>query len=70
MGNVKPLFIKRSAQELVEKYPEQVGKDFEANKKFLSQLDPNITKSLRNKIAGFAVALIKKQEHFEELGAE
>jgi len=70
MGNVKPLFIKRTAQELLDMYPDQLGKDFESNKKVLRQIDPKITKALRNKIAGFVVALIKKQEHFEELGAE
>jgi len=67
---VKPLFIKRTAQELIERYPEQLGKDFELNKKIIRQIDPKISKALRNKIAGFIVALIKKQEHFEELGSE
>ena len=67
---MKPLFIKRTAQELIERYPEQLGKDFELNKKIIRQIDPKISKALRNKIAGFIVALIKKQEHFEELGSE
>lgn len=70
MGNVKPLFIKRTAQDLIDMYPDQLGKDFGVNKKFISQVDPRVTKTLRNKIAGFVVALIKKKEHFEELGAE
>ena len=70
MGNVKPLFIKRTAQDLIDMYPDRLGKDFEVNKKFISQVDPKSTKTLRNKIAGVIVALIKKQEHFEELGAE
>ncbi len=68
MGNVKPLFVKRTAQELLERHPQKLGKNFEENKKFIKKIDPKATKSLRNKVAGFVVALIKKKEHFEELG--
>lgn len=53
MGNIRPTFIKRSAIEILKKYPDQFNDDFQHNKEVLNKLAeiPSIT--LRNKVAGY-----------------
>jgi small subunit ribosomal protein S17e len=53
MGNIRPTFIKRSAIEILKKYPDQFNDDFEHNKQMLSKVASIESKSLRNKVAGY-----------------
>ncbi|HVL87795.1 MAG TPA: 30S ribosomal protein S17e [Candidatus Thermoplasmatota archaeon] len=53
MGNIRPTYIKRIAAELLQKFPEHFGNDFEANKKQVSELTDLESKSMRNRVAGY-----------------
>ena len=56
MGKVRILLIKRVARKMVEQYPDKFSKDFDQNKKSLVEL--NLTRRLRNRIAGYISALM------------
>jgi small subunit ribosomal protein S17e len=56
MGKVRILLIKRVAKKMVEQYPDRFSKDFDQNKKSLEEL--NLTRRLRNRIAGYISALM------------
>ncbi len=52
MGNVRPNFIKRIAEEMIKENKDVFTGDFEKNKKILNELDVLDSKGLRNRIAG------------------
>ena len=60
MGRVRTKTVKRGAKVLLEKYYQRLTNDFHTNKKILSEVAQVPTKSLRNKIAGFATHLMKR----------
>ena len=60
MGRVRTKAVKRGAKALLEKYYQRLTNDFHTNKKILSEVAEVPTKSLRNKIAGFATHLMKR----------
>ena len=60
MGRVKTRNIKRTAEELVERYPDEFSEDFVENKKKVNEYTTVQTKSVRNKIAGHIVATKSK----------
>jgi small subunit ribosomal protein S17e len=60
MGRVKTKNVKRTAEQLVEQYPDDFSEDFNANKKRVAELTTAQTKPLRNKIAGYTVALKRR----------
>jgi small subunit ribosomal protein S17e len=51
--------IKRISLELIEKYPYSFGTDFEPNKQFLKQVGLDVSKKLRNKLAGYVTTILK-----------
>ncbi|MFO8050238.1 MAG: 30S ribosomal protein S17e [Thermoplasmatota archaeon] len=53
MGNIRPTFIKRSAIEILKKYPDQFNEDFQNNKEVLNKLAEIHSVTLRNKVAGY-----------------
>lgn len=53
MGNIRPTFIKRSAIEVLKRYPDQFTDDFDENKVMLDRIADIQSKSLRNKVAGY-----------------
>ena len=53
MGNIRQTYIKRVAIELVTKYPDEFGADFEANKKKVDEMTDVTSKTNRNRIAGY-----------------
>lgn len=59
MGKVRPIFIKRTARELLEKYKDKFKPDFEHNKRVVQELTNIRSKRMRNKIAGYITRLIK-----------
>jgi ribosomal protein S17E len=63
MGRVKQLMVKKAARELHESVPE-LSDNFEHNKKLLKNVMH--FKSVRNKVAGGIVALIKKERLKEQ----
>jgi small subunit ribosomal protein S17e len=58
MGKVRTKMIKRTARELLEKYPDVFIWDFEHNKKAVSKLVSVKSKRVRNQIAGYITHLI------------
>lgn len=59
MGKVRTKLVKRTARELLEKYPELFTSDFNQNKALVSKLINTSSKKLRNQIAGYITHLNK-----------
>jgi small subunit ribosomal protein S17e len=53
--------IKRISAELLQKYPDKFGLDFNTNKNVLSELAIVRSKVLRNELAGYITAHLRKQ---------
>jgi small subunit ribosomal protein S17e len=53
MGNIRPKFIKRSAIEMLKKYPEHFNDDFDHNTQIVSKVAEIYSTSLRNRVAGY-----------------
>jgi len=51
--------IKRISIELIDRYPYSFGTDFEPNKQFLKQVGLDVSKKLRNKVAGYVTTIVK-----------
>jgi len=62
LGQVKNVFIKHLAKDLIEKYPDKFTKDFEKNKEELDKLIRLESKKVRNKVAGYLVHMMSKKE--------
>lgn len=60
MGRIRTKWVKNMSKEFIKIYPEKFNTDFENNKKVLNGLDFVMDKSIRNKVAGYIVTLIKK----------
>jgi small subunit ribosomal protein S17e len=50
--------VKRTARELVEKFPDKFTTDFEANKKLVKSLTNISSTKLRNRVAGYTTRLV------------
>jgi small subunit ribosomal protein S17e len=57
MGRVKTKNIKRTAEKLIEEYPDEFSEDFNENKIKVNKFTTVQSKTVRNKIAGYTVAL-------------
>ncbi len=53
--------IKRISSELLERYPDKFGLDFNANKNIISEVAIIRSKVLRNELAGYITAHLRKQ---------
>jgi small subunit ribosomal protein S17e len=53
--------IKRISTELLQKHPDKFGLEFDANKKSLNDLAVVRSKVLRNELAGYITAHLRKQ---------
>ena len=62
MGKAVPKGIKSRARILLNEFPNDLGEDFEKNKKFVDSLKLPLYKISRNKIAGFIVRKVKKEK--------
>lgn len=71
MGKVRTRKVKVYAKEIFEKYPDQVTISFEENKKIVGiLLKGQVSKKLRNRVAGYLTALTKKLEQKRREGIE
>ena len=59
MGKVRTEMIKRLSLELIEKYEYSFKPEFEPNKQFLREIGLDVSKKLRNKIAGYVTTVVK-----------
>ena len=61
MGRVRTHDIKKVSRELLERYPEKLGTDFNENKLVVSEVKVAGSKRIRNKIAGYIATLAKRR---------
>lgn len=57
--------IKRISSEVLQKYPDRFGVEFESNKKVVNEVAVVRSKVLRNEIAGYITSHIRKQQAAE-----
>jgi len=69
LGKVRTSLVKRTARELLAKYPDLFTEDFQHNKKAVSQLTAWGSKKLRNQVAGYVTSLVKLQKKRQQLRA-
>ncbi len=62
MGKVRSTLIKRTAREMVEKFPERFKRDFSHNKKVLEQLLVFPSKRMLNMVAGYVTRVVRGEE--------
>jgi len=60
MGRIRPTYIKRVAIELLKKYPEEFGTEFEHNKLKVGELTDVKYVGMRNRIAGYVTCYRKR----------
>jgi len=62
LGKVRTELVKRVSSELVDKYPRSFSQEFEQNKQFLKEIGLDVSKKLRNRIAGYITGIIKIEQ--------
>jgi small subunit ribosomal protein S17e len=62
LGNVRTDQVKRTARELVRRFPDKFSADFEENKHLVNQLVSGITTKIRNQIAGYITRHLAGEE--------
>jgi small subunit ribosomal protein S17e len=72
VGNVYTKDIKRVAQELYEKFKDQVTADFYSNKKLVDMYIDVQSKKVKNRIAGYLTrfAKLSKEQSTKEVAEE
>jgi small subunit ribosomal protein S17e len=59
---IKPAYVKKTANLLMERYPDAFGDDFEHNKELVEELTNIESKSVRNRIAGYVTHKKRPQQ--------
>ncbi len=62
MGRVRPTYIKRTARDLLEQFPDKFSSVYEKNLAVISDLASISSKSLRNRVAGYITTLVRQKE--------
>ena len=76
MGNVRTEQIKRTAKELIKRFPDKFSNDFENNKHLVNSLVQGGTPKVLNQIAGYITRFVAaeqrqlREETFEEVETE
>ena len=68
MGNVRTEQIKRTAKELMSRFPDKFTRDFENNKHMVASLVQGGPTKVRNQIAGYITRTLASE--IEETGEE
>ncbi len=66
MGKVRTKVVKRTAKEMLEKFPNKFTTNFEENKQVLMEVAEIPSKRLRNRIAGYITRLVKQRKRVEQ----
>jgi small subunit ribosomal protein S17e len=53
---IKPAYVKKTANTLMEEYPDAFAPEFEHNKELVMELTNVESKSVRNRIAGYVTS--------------
>ncbi len=62
MGSVRSKYIKRAAQEFIDKYPGKFTRDFTENTKVLDGIMKMESKTTRNRVAGYITTIMGHPE--------
>jgi ribosomal protein S17E len=63
MGKVRTRKVKVLAKEILERHPSEISRSFEENKVLAGKLlKGQVSKKLRNRVAGYLTALAKRLE--------
>ncbi|MEM5799749.1 MAG: 30S ribosomal protein S17e [Candidatus Aenigmatarchaeota archaeon] len=62
MGNIRTTQIKNVSEKLVKMFPDKFSKNFEENKKIVSNFLHIKSKDVRNKIAGYITHIVEKKQ--------
>ena len=62
MGNVRTEQIKRTAKELIKRFPDKFSGNFENNKQMVGVLTQGTTIKIRNQIAGYITRFFASTE--------
>ena len=62
MGSVRTEQIKRTAKELIKRFPDKFSHDFESNKHMVATLVQGGTPKVRNQIAGYITRYLAAEE--------
>jgi small subunit ribosomal protein S17e len=57
LGKVRTEIVKRTARDMLQRYPDKFTTDFEVNKKVMSEVFELDQKRLRNRVAGYTTRL-------------
>jgi small subunit ribosomal protein S17e len=68
LGNVRTDQVKRTARELVRRFPDKFSDNFEENKLLVGKLVQGPSRKVRNQIAGYIARYLAGQE--EEISEE
>jgi small subunit ribosomal protein S17e len=66
LGNVRTDQVKRTARELVRRFPSKFTANFDENKRLVSLLLEGATTKIRNQIAGYITRYLASEEIEEE----
>ena len=66
MGKVRTEMVKRISLELLNRYEKSLSTEFEQNKQFLNEIELDVSKKLRNRIAGYITRLVKIEQFVSE----
>jgi len=61
MGRVRQTYIKRTARNLLERYPGKFSTNYGENRRVLGELTNIGSKPLRNRVAGYIATLLKQK---------
>jgi len=71
LGNVRTEQIKRTAKELIKRFPDKFSNDFEKNKHLVNSLVQGGTPKVLNQIAGYITRFVAaEQKQLQEETAE
>lgn len=62
MGKVRTEIVKRISIELVDRYERSFATEFEQNKQFLNEIGLDVSKKMRNRIAGYITSIMKIEQ--------
>jgi small subunit ribosomal protein S17e len=65
MGKVRTEMVKRISLDLIDMYQYSFLPEFEPNKQFLKEIGLDVSKKLRNRIAGYITTIIKSDLRIE-----
>jgi small subunit ribosomal protein S17e len=65
MGKVRTEMVKRLSLDLINMYQYSFHPEFEPNKQFLKEIGLDVSKKLRNRIAGYITTVVKSDLRLE-----